>query len=190
MTQDLPTKTFESAKEWELWLSNNHAASGGIWLKFAKKASGITSITPQEALEVSLCYGWIDGQRNRFDDKYFLNKYSPRTKRSMWSKRNRELAEGLIKAGKMQPAGLQEIDRAKQDGRWEQAYDSPANMQIPEDFLTELKQDQAAYQFFQTLSKTNTYTIAWRLQTAKKPETRQRRMDKILSMMKSGEKFH
>lgn len=190
MTRELPTLPFATADEWRLWLDENHSSSDGIWLKFAKKASGIVSITPQEALEASLCYGWIDGQRKKFDDSYFINKYTTRTRRSMWSKRNRELAEWLIEVEKMQPAGLIEIERAKQDGRWERAYDSPANMTMPEDFLTELKKDQEAFEFFQTLSSTNTFAIAWRLQAAKKPETRHRRMEKIPSMMKAGEKFH
>lgn len=190
MAQELPTLPFATAEEWRLWLEENHASSEGIWLKFAKKASGITSITPQEALEVSLCYGWIDGQRNKFDDNYFINKYTARSKRSMWSKRNRDLAERLIQENKMQPAGFREIERAKQDGRWQNAYDSPANMEMPQDFLTKLKKDEEAYAFFQTLNSTNTYEIARRLQTARKPETRLRRMEKTLSMMKNGEKFY
>ena len=190
MVNELPTLAFTSADEWRSWLEEHHATSEGIWLKFAKKASGIPSITPQEALEVALCYGWIDGQRKSFDDSYFINKYTTRTKRSMWSKRNRDIAEGLIEAELMQPAGLREIERAKQDGRWRRAYDSPANMSLPEDFLTELKKDSDAFAFFETLNKSNTFEIARRLQTASKPETRQRRMEKILAMMKAGEKFY
>lgn len=189
MADELLTLPFSSSEEWRLWLNENHATSAGVWLKFAKKASGIVSITPQEALEVSLCYGWIDGQRKKFDDTYFLNKYTHRGNRSMWSKRNCELAEGLIQAGKMQSAGLAEIERAKQDGRWERAYDSPANMTVPEDFLTELRKDQEAFAFYQTLNSSNTFAIAWRLQTAKKPETRQRSMVRILAMLKNGEKL-
>lgn len=189
MPIELLTLPFASSEEWRLWLDENHSSSDGIWIKFAKKASGVVSITPQEALEVSLCYGWIDGQRKKFDDTYFVNKYTARSKRSMWSKRNRELAEGLIRAGQMQPAGFEEIERARQDGRWQNAYDSPANMTVPQDFMSELEKDQEAHAFFLTLNKTNKFQIAWRLQTAKKRETRRRRMDKILAMLKNGEKL-
>lgn len=148
------------------------------------------SVTPAEALDVALCYGWIDGQRDKFDESYYLNKYTPRRPRSLWSKRNREIVEGLDKENRMKAAGIKEVEAAKADGRWEKAYDSPANMKVPGDFLKALSTNKKAEAFFKTLNKTNQYAIAWRLQTAKKPETRERRMKKILEMMENGEKFH
>lgn len=190
MHKKQPILTFSTAKAWENWLAENHDKSEGIWIRFAKKASGIPSVTPVEALDAALCYGWIDGQRNKFDDRYYLNKYTRRSARSLWSKRNCDIALRLIEDKKMQPAGFREIEKAKADGRWEKAYDSPANMKVPEDFLNALKKDKKAYQFFKTLNKTNTYAIAWRLQTAKKPETRQRRMQKLLEMMAAEQKLH
>src|SRR5690606_33194167 len=134
-------------------------SSNGLWIKFAKKASGILSVTPAEVLDVALCYGWIDGQRNKFDENYYLNKYTPRRPRSLWSKRNREIVERLGKENRMKPAGIKQVDAAKADGRWEKAYDSPANMKIPEDFLKELSKNKKAEAFFKTLNKTNQFAI-------------------------------
>lgn len=190
ITKDLPIISFASFEEWEKWLAENHGSSSGIWIKFAKKGSGILSIIPQEALDVALCFGWIDGQRDKFDELYYLNKYTLRRPKSIWSKRNREHIARLTEEGRMQPSGLKEVATAKTDGRWEQAYDSPANMKMPEDFLKELSKNKKAEAFFNTLNKTNQYAIGWRLQTAKKPETRERRMKIILEMMANGEKFH
>lgn len=187
---DYPVLHFSTPELWEEWLSKNHTTTPGIWIKFAKKGSGIPSVYYQEALLVALCYGWIDGQAKTYDANYYLQKFTPRTKKSMWSKRNIGLVEQLIQDKKMQEAGLLEIQRAKEDGRWEAAYDSPKNMQVPDDFLTELKKDEKAYSFFQTLSKTNSYAIAFRLQTAKKEETKQKRMHNIIEMLKKGEVFH
>ncbi len=181
---------FVSPNEWEEWLSQHHASSKGLWLKIAKKASGIVSITYDEALMVALCYGWIDGLLDTFDEKFYLQKFTPRGPKSMWSKRNREFVARLIAEKKMQPAGLAKIEAAKKDGRWDQAYDSPANMKMPDDFLQALAKNKKAESFFKTLNKTNTYAIAWRLQTAKKPETREKRMQTILSMLAKGEKLH
>lgn len=144
MNKTQPTLFFSTPHEWNDWLDENHQTSDGLWLKFAKKASGIPSVTPSEVLEVALCYGWIDGQRKKFDDYYYLNKYTPRRSRSLWSKRNCDIALRLIEEGKMQPAGFAEIERAKADGRWEKAYDSPANMEMPEDFLNELAKNPKA----------------------------------------------
>lgn len=188
--KDLPIIAFASGKEWENWLVKNHASSNGIRLKFAKKNSGIATVTYDEALKTALCYGWIDGQLNKFDDKHWLIKFTPRSPKSIWSKRNCEFVAKLITEGKMQPAGLEKVEAAKKDGRWEAAYDSPKNMIIPDDFLKELAKDEKAKAFFETLNKANTYAIAWRLQTAKKPETREKRMKAILAMMAKGEKFH
>lgn len=187
---EAPTLFFPSQKEFKKWLHKNHGTPEGIWLKFAKKASGISSITPEEALEVALCYGWIDGQRKPVDENYYTNRYTPRRKTSLWSKRNCEIAERLITSKQMQPSGMKEIKAARDDGRWENAYNSSKNMEIPPDFLERIKQSKKAYTFFKSLNKANTFAIVFRLQTAKKPETREKRMLKILEMMMKGEKFY
>lgn len=188
--QAYPILQFETQKEFEEWLSKNHDKEQGVWLQFAKKGTGVTTIVYSEALDVALCYGWIDGQSKRFDDTFYLQKFVPRGRKSIWSKINRENVLRLIKEGRMRPSGLLQIDAAKKDGRWDQAYDSPKNMKVPEDFLNELKKDKNAYAFYQTLNRANTYAIAWRLQTAKKPETREKRIHAIIDMLKKGEKFH
>ncbi len=181
---------FKNSKEWNDWLSINHSDSSGIWMRFYKKDSGIKSITHNEALDEALCYGWIDGQLKGYDEKSWLQKFTPRRAKSIWSKRNIELAEKMIKLGKMKPPGLKEIKEAKKDGRWEKAYDSPSNMIVPDDFMKELSKDKNAMKFFNSLNKANKYAVAWRLQTAKKPETRDKRMKNILGMLSKGEKFH
>jgi len=187
---NLPIIAFESQFRWEEWLAENHAQPTGIWLRIFKKSSGVVSLTYAEALAEALCYGWIDGQANKYDERSWLQKFTPRRKKSIWSKVNTLHVERLNKAGKMKPAGLKEIEAAKRDGRWQQAYDSPKNMTVPEDFLKELEKDSKAKTFFETLNKTNLYSIAFRLQTAKKPETREKRMKAILEMLARGEKFH
>lgn len=186
---DLPILSFENSLEWEEWLSANYL-TGGIWMRIFKKESGITTVNRSEALDVALCYGWIDGQARKYDESSWLQKYTPRRVKSMWSKINIEKTNNLIKSGRMQERGLKEIEAAKKDGRWDRAYDSPKNMVIPEDFLKELAKNKAAEAFFLTLNKTNTYAIAWRLQTAKKPETRERRMKVILEMLANKKKLH
>ena len=190
MAKEYELITFGSADEWQNWLTANHAATPGVWLRFFKKDSGKQTFNYREALLIALCYGWIDGQAKKVDDDSYMQKFTPRRKGSIWSKRNTGYVEQLIEEGKMQAAGMQEIEAAKADGRWQQAYDSPGNMQIPDDFLQELSKDQHALKFFESLNKTNLYAIAWRLQTAKKPETRKRRMEKILDMLSKGEKLH
>lgn len=185
-----PILAFDAAESWQAWLEENHATSRGIRLKFAKKASGIATMSPQEALEAALCYGWIDGKIEPFDDSFWLVNYTPRSSKSMWSKRNKEIAARLIADNRMQSAGLRAIEAAKSDHRWDQAYDSPKNMAVPDDFLKELAKNPKAEAFFATLNSANRYAIAWRLQTAKKPETRQRRMQKLLTMMANGERLH
>ncbi|MEP7287430.1 MAG: YdeI/OmpD-associated family protein [Chloroflexota bacterium] len=185
--KELPVLPFASALLWEQWLSEHHAQFDGIWIKVAKKAAGIASVTHDEALDVALCYGWIDGQRNSDDDSYFLQKFTPRRSKSLWSKRNVDKAAKLAAAGRMQPAGLVEVEAAKQDGRWEAAYESSKNMVVPEDFLEALEQNKQAQVFFHTLSKANIYSIAWRLKTAQKPATRKRRFDTLLAMLARGE---
>jgi uncharacterized protein YdeI (YjbR/CyaY-like superfamily) len=188
--KDTPVLLFKTPKAWEVWLNKNHDKFQAIWIKFAKKDSGAVSITYDEALEGALCYGWIDGLINTYDEQYYLTRFTPRKAKSVWSKRNIEIVERLIADKKMQPSGLATIEAAKANGNWENAYDSGASMQMPEDFLEELAKDKKALEFFNSLTRANTYAIAWRLQTAKRPETRQKRMKNILTMLKKGEKFH
>lgn len=181
---------FATAQEWRKWLEMNHDTSLGVWVKIAKKASGIETVTYQKALEDALCFGWIDGQKRSWDDQYFIQKFTPRTKRSIWSKRNQGIVAKLIQEGRMRAGGQREIDAAKQDGRWERAYDSPKDMKVPDDFLQALAKNVKAEQFFKTLNKTNTFAIAWRLATAKKPETRQRRLEQLIEMLGREEKLN
>lgn len=185
-----PVISFQTPGAWEDWLAKNHDRAQGVWIKMAKKASGFPSVSRQEALKVALCYGWIDGQADKVDDAWWLLKFTPRRKNSPWSKINIANIEALTEAGKMKPAGIKEVEAAKKDGRWDQAYDSPKEMSMPEDLLRELARNKKARDFFETLNKTNRFTIAYRLQTAKKPETRARRMEKILDMLTSGKKFY
>lgn len=187
---DLPILSFKSQKDWSSWLAKNHVKSSGVWLRLFKKDSGVASVTYAEALDEALCYGWIDGQLDRYDEKSWLRKFTPRRPKSVWSKRNIDHVNRLVQAGKMKPAGLQEVEAAKADGRWGRAYDSPSAMQVPDDFLKKLSRDKKAKAFFETLNKANTYAIAWRLQTAKKPETRAKRMQALLEMLRRGEKIH
>lgn len=182
--------SFASPKEWSRWLAGNHAESNGVWLRFFKKDSGEDTVTYAEALEEALCYGWIDGQLKKYDDKSYIQKFTPRRPKSIWSKRNTEIAERLIREGKMKEAGMQQVEWAKADGRWQQAYDSAKNMKVPDDFLQQLSKNKKAKTFFDGLNKANQYAIAWRLQTAKKPETRMKRLKEILEMMSEGKKFH
>jgi uncharacterized protein YdeI (YjbR/CyaY-like superfamily) len=187
---DLPIVSFQSAQEWEEWLAGNHASSVGVWLRFFKNGSGKPTVTHDEALDAALCYGWIDGQGKKYDELSWLLKFTPRRAGSIWSRRNTEHVKRLIQENRMQPPGFAEVEAAKADGRWERAYDSPSKMTVPEDFLEELSKNQEAKAFFETLNKANIYAIAWRLQTAKKPETREKRMKAILTMLAKGEKFH
>ncbi len=187
---DLPVMSFSVSEEWSKWLEKNYHSLTGIWLKYYKKGSGITSINYQEALDEALCYGWIDGQAKPFDDKSWLQRFTPRRARSIWSKRNIENVTRLEAAGRMKPSGLMAVESARADGRWDKAYDSPGNMAVPDDFLNELSKDKKATAFFESLNKTNKYAIVWRLQTAKKVETREKRIKTILEMLRRGEKFH
>jgi uncharacterized protein YdeI (YjbR/CyaY-like superfamily) len=187
---DLPVIAFATLEKWESWLEKNHASSIGIWLRIYKKDSGVKTIFYPEALDGALCYGWIDGQKRPFDKKSWLQRFSPRRPKSLWSKINTGHVERLIKLGKMKQAGHQAIEAAKKDGRWDAAYHSPGKATIPEDFLAALSKNRKAKAFFETLNKTNVYSIAWRLQTATKPETRARRMEAILGMLAEGKKFH
>lgn len=183
-------KSFKNATAFGSWLKENHAKSSGVWIKFFKKNSGVRSIVYSEALDEALCWGWIDSQTKTFDQKVYLQRFTPRRPRSIWSKRNRDHVARLVKEGRMQQHGLAEVEAAKKDGRWEAAYDSPKNMEMPQDFVKELSKNKKAKKFFDTLNRANTYAIAWRLQTAKKPETREKRMRDILKMLGGGKKFH
>ena len=186
-SKEIPILSFASAEGFEEWLAEHHAATDGLWIKIAKKASGIASVTYDEALDVALCYGWIDGQKKTHDDAFFLQKFTPRRPRSLWSKRNIGKVAVLIEAGRMQPAGLAEVEAAKQDGRWEAAYDSPKDMVVPDDFLEAVRGNPQTQAYFESLNKSSVYAIGWRLATAKTPATRQRRFDKLLAMLEAGE---
>ncbi|MEW6515395.1 MAG: YdeI/OmpD-associated family protein [candidate division FCPU426 bacterium] len=185
-----PVLAFPDAKTFRAWLARHHTLAEGIWLRFFKKDSDKKSVTYDQALDEALCFGWIDGQAKSHDEKSWLQKFTPRRPRSVWSKRNQERVERLRKAKRLMPPGLEAVAAAKADGRWAAAYDSPQNMQVPKDFLAALAKHPKAVKFYQTLNRANTYAIAWRLQTAKKPETRQKRLAALLEMMKQGKKLH
>ena len=188
--KDLPILHFDEQAAWHDWLEEHHAGPQGVWLKFAKKSSGKTSITYDQAIEEALCYGWIDGQSNSYDSEYWLQKFTARKPKSVWSKINVGKAEVLIKNGRMQPAGLATVEAAKQDGRWEAAYEGSSTMKVPEDFQAALDAHPKAKAFYETLNKTNTYAFCWRVQTAVRPATRQARIEKFIGMLERGEKFH
>jgi uncharacterized protein YdeI (YjbR/CyaY-like superfamily) len=187
---ELEIVAFSSPKMWERWLAKNHAAAPGVWLRFFKKDSGVATVTYAEALDGALCFGWIDGQVRKHDAQSWLQRFTPRRARSLWSKRNREHVARLTASGEMRAAGLKQVEAARADGRWDCAYDSPAKMTVPQDFLKALAKNKKALAFFKSLNKTNVYSIAWRVQTAKKPETRAKRMGTILDMLVRGKKFH
>jgi uncharacterized protein YdeI (YjbR/CyaY-like superfamily) len=177
-----PIIAFKTAEIFETWLETNHDISTAIWLKIYKKDSGEQTITYAQALDEALCFGWIDGQRKSFDEKAFLQKFCPRRPKSIWSKINIGHVERLIVAQRMRPAGLKAVEQVKEDGRWAQAYDSPSKMTIPADFLTAVSKNKKADLFFKTLNKANLFAIGFRLQTAKKQETRDKRMKDIIPM--------
>lgn len=185
---DYPTLSLESQDAWTTWLDEHHSSSDGAWIKIAKKASGIPSVTYAEAVEVALCYGWIDGQMKRVDDDFFVQKFTPRRARSKWSKVNIGKVEELIAAGRMQPAGLAEIERAKADGRWDAAYDSPRTATVPPDLDLALQQEPAAKEMFEKLTSSQRYSILYSIQDAKRPDTRARRITKYIDMLARGEK--
>ena len=188
-TFDLPVKRFKNAAAWEKWLAA-HVTEKGVWLQIAKKDSGAVSVSYAEALDVALCHGWIDGQKKTFDAQFFAQRFTPRRPRSVWSKINVAKIEALIAAGRMQPAGLREVEAAKADGRWQAAYDSATTMEIPPELAAALAKNKKAAAFFETLNKTNRYAVCWRVQTAKKPETRADRVKKLVEMLARGEKIH
>ena len=187
---ELPIVPFASREAWEAWLEEEHATSEGLWLKIAKKGSGIESVTFVEALDVALCYGWIDSQRNGFDGRFYLQRFTPRKPRSKWSQVNRGKVAKLIEAGRMQPAGLREVERARADGRWDTAYEPQSAATMPEDLRRELERDEGTREFFETLDSTNRYAILYRIQDAKKPETRARRIAQYVEMLAEGKKLY
>ena len=185
---DLPIVPFASPEAWEAFLDEHHADSDGLWLKIAKKDSGVESVTYGQAVEVALCYGWIDGQARKFDEDHYLQRFTPRRSRSKWSKVNREKATRLIEGGKMKPAGLREVERAKADGRWDAAYDSPSTATVPEDLRRELEKNEKAGGFFSELDGRNRYAILYQIQDAKRLETRARRIAKYVTMLAERKK--
>ncbi len=187
---EMPVLPFNSQAEWREWLGKNHSVSNGIWLQFYKKGSGTPTVVYSEALDEALCYGWIDGQLKAGDENYYLQRFTPRRARSTWSKRNIGHVARLEKEGKMKPSGMKAVQSAKLDGRWENAYDSQSDMTVPDYLLDELKNDPTSLAFFESLNKVNTYAIVWRLQSAKNPETRAKRMKVILEMLANGVKIH
>ena len=188
--KDAPAESFADESAWGKWLAVHHEKSDGIWLRIFKKESGVKTVTYAQALDEALCYGWIDGQKKPFDGDSWIQKFTPRRARSIWSKRNIEHIERLTNEKRMKAAGLKAFEDAKKDGRLAAAYDSPSNSTIPGDFLVLLEKNKKAKAFFDSLNKANKYAITWRLQTAKKPETREKRMNMILEMLAKGEKFH
>lgn len=186
----LASVAFSSALDWEEWLEEHHAVSDGVWVKIAKKGTSIESVRYPEVLESALCFGWIDARREALDERYFLQRFTPRQSRSRWSRINCEKAEQLIAAGRMRPAGLAEVERAKADGRWEAAYEGQARISIPDDLQRELDRRPTAKAFFEQLSSQNRYAILYRLQDAKKPETRARRLATFVAMLEAGQSIH
>ena len=188
---DLPIVSFASRDAWESWLEGRHSTmSEGLWLKFAKKGSGIETVTYDQAVEVALCYGWIDGQVRKFDEDYYLQRFTPRRSRSKWSKVNRKKVTELIERGEMKAAGLREVERAKADGRWDAAYDSPSTATVPDDLRRELEKNEKAWAFFCELDGRNRYAILYQIQDAKRPETRARRIAKYVAMLAEQKKPH
>lgn len=186
----LPILLFEKQKDWATWLTENHSLSPGLWLQLAKKGAVIQSVLYDEAIEVALCFGWIDGQKQARNEQFWLQKFTRRSGKSVWSKINKDKAFALIKAGKMKHAGLQEVERAKSDGRWDAAYDSASKATVPSDFQSALNSNKPANDFFETLDSRNRYAILFRIQTAKKAETRAKKIAQFVQMLEQQEKVH
>jgi uncharacterized protein YdeI (YjbR/CyaY-like superfamily) len=189
-TATLPVKLFETQSEFEEWLCENGSTTTEVWLKMYKKSSEKKSLNHDQALEVALCYGWIDGIAHSYDAESHVQRFTPRTKKSKWSKVNTQHVERLISEGKMHEQGLKVIEDAKADGRWDAAYDSPKNASFPPEFLEMLEKNEKAKVFFDTLKRTNIYAMTYRLQNAKKPETKDRLMNQFIEMLERGETFH
>jgi uncharacterized protein YdeI (YjbR/CyaY-like superfamily) len=185
-----PVLPFATPEAFERWLAKHHAKATVVWIRHAKKTSGESSITWTEAVDVALCYGWIDGQSRALDERYYLQRYTPRRVRSLWSKINRDRVARLIASKRMQSAGLAEVERARADGRWDVAYDSPRTAKVPPDLSRALALRPKAKASFATLDATNRYAILHRLMTAKKPETRARRIEAFVAMLEGGKTLH
>ncbi|WP_460732977.1 YdeI/OmpD-associated family protein [Lysobacter tyrosinilyticus] len=189
MAKELPVKLFRTQAAWEKWLAT-HADAAGVWVQIAKKDGGETSVSQNEAIEGALCHGWIDGQKRAMDEKFYMLRFTPRRPRSVWSRINIAKVEQLIADGRMQPAGQREVDAAKRDGRWEAAYEGSSRMEVPQELADALAANAGACRFFDQLDRTNRYAFCWRVQTAKKAETRRARAEKFVAMMARGEKIH
>ena len=181
---------FASQGDWETWLTDQDETSPGLWLKFAKKGADVSTVSYPDALEAALCFGWIDGQKRALDDAHWLQRFTPRRARSKWSRINRDKAQALIEAGRMRPAGLREVERAKADGRWEAAYAGQRTMEVPPDLAQALAGNEAALAFFGKLSSQNRYAVLFRIHDAKRPETRARRIATYVAMLADGETLH
>ena len=188
--RDLPVLAFKSQQAWDTWLASQPVRSKGLWLKLARKSSGIASVSKAEALDCALCHGWIDGQLDRFDEDFWLIRFTPRQAASKWSEKNRTRALQLIELKRMRPAGLEQIERAKKDGRWDVAYASQSTAQIPEDLRAALAKNKKAKGFFEALDSHNRFAILYRLQDAKKAETRAARLEKYVAMLVEGKTIH
>jgi uncharacterized protein YdeI (YjbR/CyaY-like superfamily) len=189
-TDDLEIMEFGSAEEFERWLGGHHDSSPGIWLRLRKKAPGVVGLDYRQALDVALCHGWIDGRKGALDDTWWLQRFTPRKARSRWSRINRDRADALVEAGRMRPPGLAEIERARADGRWEAAYQGARTATVPEDLAEALAANPAAAAFFATLDGANRYAVLYRVQDAKRPETRARRIASYVAMLADGRKLH
>jgi len=185
-----PTLTFSNPAEWESWLELNGSTAAGLWLRLAKKSAPQQTISYAQALESALCYGWIDGQKRAENEHYWRQRFTPRKARSLWSKINKNKAEALAAAGRMRPAGLREIDRARQDGRWEAAYSPASTSTVPDDLQKALAENKKANAFFATLNSQNRYAILFRIQNAKRAETRARKIAQFVEMLAKGERIH
>jgi len=186
----LPILPFASTRDWESWLEEHHDSSAGLWLQIAKKASGLETVTYAQALDVALCFGWIDGQKAGYDEVYFLQRFTPRRARSKWSQINVDKVTELIAAGRMRPSGLAQIEAARADGRWDAAYGGMATITVPDDLQAALDANPAAAAFFATVSRTNRYAVLYRVYDAKRPETRARRIEALVAMLADGKTLH
>jgi len=188
--RDLPVIAFKSQQAFDVWLISQPADCAGLWLKIAKKSSGIASVSRDEAVDTALCHGWIDGQLDSFDERYWLIRFTPRQSASIWSEKNRARALELMALGRMHPKGLSEIERAKKDGRWDKAYAGQSTAQVPDDLRLALSKSKKAKAFFETLDSKNRYAILYRVHNAKKPETRAARIDKFVAMLAEGKTLY
>lgn len=185
-----PRLTFLDQSEWENWLTQNGGTSSGLWLRLAKKGAGQSTLTYEQALESALCHGWIDGQKQTESEEYWLQRFTRRSAKSIWSRLNKDRAEALVAAGRMHPSGMREVDKAKADGRWEAAYTSASHSVVPDDLQAALDANPEASAFFATLNGRNRYAILFRIQNAKKPATRTRKIEEFIGMLNRGETIH